>query len=214
MSLSRFLREYLYFSLGGGRRGKVRRYANLMLTMLLGGLWHGAGWGFVIWGGAQRAVPDDQPRLPPAAGAGEGEGDHEKAAAAGWLATEASVLLTFVAIMFSRVFFRAPDLDTALTILKRLVGLGPEAAQASAAATGLAPWLVLAGLWVACRVLPNSQQVLAGLEPGAPAAPALPGAPAWLRWSLTPRWAAVTALMAGAALLSLDRVSAFLYFQF
>jgi D-alanyl-lipoteichoic acid acyltransferase DltB (MBOAT superfamily) len=51
MTLSRFLRDYLYLPLGGNRKGKVRRYANLMVTMLLGGLWHGAGWTFVIWGG-------------------------------------------------------------------------------------------------------------------------------------------------------------------
>jgi len=49
--LSRFLRDYLYVSLGGSRRGPRRRQVNLMLTMLLGGLWHGAGWTFIAWGG-------------------------------------------------------------------------------------------------------------------------------------------------------------------
>lgn len=51
MTLSRFLRDYLYFALGGNRHGKSRRYVNLLVTMLLGGLWHGAGWTFVVWGG-------------------------------------------------------------------------------------------------------------------------------------------------------------------
>ena len=50
MSLSSWLREYLYITLGGNRRGWIRTYANLLITMLLGGLWHGAGWGFVLWG--------------------------------------------------------------------------------------------------------------------------------------------------------------------
>ena len=50
MSLSQFLRDYLYISLGGNRKGLIRRYANLMLTMVLGGLWHGASWSFVLWG--------------------------------------------------------------------------------------------------------------------------------------------------------------------
>jgi len=50
MSLSQFLRDYLYIALGGNRHGAVRRYANLMTTMVLGGLWHGASWSFVIWG--------------------------------------------------------------------------------------------------------------------------------------------------------------------
>ena len=51
MTLSAFLRDYLYIPLGGNRKGKARRYINLTMTMLLGGLWHGAGWTFVIWGG-------------------------------------------------------------------------------------------------------------------------------------------------------------------
>jgi alginate O-acetyltransferase complex protein AlgI len=50
MSLSRWLRDYLYISLGGSRRGRLRTYVNVMLTMLLGGLWHGANWTFVLWG--------------------------------------------------------------------------------------------------------------------------------------------------------------------
>jgi D-alanyl-lipoteichoic acid acyltransferase DltB (MBOAT superfamily) len=49
-TLSRFLRDYLYIPLGGNRKGRARRYLNLLLTMILGGLWHGAGWGFVLWG--------------------------------------------------------------------------------------------------------------------------------------------------------------------
>ena len=55
MTLSRFLRDYLYVPLGGNRHGRARRYVNLMLTMLLGGLWHGASWTFVIWGGLHGA---------------------------------------------------------------------------------------------------------------------------------------------------------------
>ena len=51
MTLSRWLRDYVYIPLGGNRKGTVITYRNLMLTMLLGGLWHGAGWTFVVWGG-------------------------------------------------------------------------------------------------------------------------------------------------------------------
>ena len=51
ISLSTWLRDYLYVPLGGNRRGRARTYVNLMITMLLGGLWHGAGWGFIVWGG-------------------------------------------------------------------------------------------------------------------------------------------------------------------
>lgn len=56
MSLSRWLRDYLYISLGGNRKGKIRTYINLMITMLLGGLWHGASWRFIIWGGLHGAA--------------------------------------------------------------------------------------------------------------------------------------------------------------
>src|SRR6185369_3231594 len=51
ISLSRFLRDYLYIPLGGNRHGAPRRYLHLMVTMVLGGLWHGAGWTYVVWGG-------------------------------------------------------------------------------------------------------------------------------------------------------------------
>ena len=51
MTLSRWLRDYLYIPLGGSRAGRARTYRNLMITMLLGGLWHGARWTFVVWGG-------------------------------------------------------------------------------------------------------------------------------------------------------------------
>jgi D-alanyl-lipoteichoic acid acyltransferase DltB (MBOAT superfamily) len=56
MSLSRWLRDYLYIPLGGNRHGRLMTYRNLMLTMLLGGLWHGASWNFVIWGGYHGAL--------------------------------------------------------------------------------------------------------------------------------------------------------------
>ena len=53
ISLSSWLRDYLYIPLGGNRHGEAKRYRNLMLTMLIGGLWHGAAWTFVLWGGLQ-----------------------------------------------------------------------------------------------------------------------------------------------------------------
>src|SRR5207253_3788693 len=56
ISLSSWLRDYLYISLGGNRRGPVRTYVNLFVTMLLGGLWHGAAWNFVLWGAYHGAI--------------------------------------------------------------------------------------------------------------------------------------------------------------
>src|SRR6185295_4237272 len=94
MTLSRFLRDYLYFPLGGNRRGKARRYLNLMITMLLGGLWHGAGWTFVIWGGLHGLYLVINHAWQAAT--------HGIAGSSRWLesrfATAAGVLVTFLAV--------------------------------------------------------------------------------------------------------------------
>jgi alginate O-acetyltransferase complex protein AlgI len=119
MSLSQFLRDYLYFRLGGNRRGAAQRYVNLMVTMLLGGLWHGASWTFVVWGGlhglyllvnhAWRAVAPALPR----------PGRH--AAAAGKFAGSA---LTFLAVVVAWVFFRSTTFDGAARVLQGMVRIG------------------------------------------------------------------------------------------
>jgi alginate O-acetyltransferase complex protein AlgI len=106
ISLSRWLRDYLYIPLGGNRKGPTRTMVNLFLTMLLGGLWHGANWTFVVWGAyhgmllaAQRLIPKswDHPALRPA-----------------------TTLLTFLLVCIGWVFFRAQTLGEAGTILRGL----------------------------------------------------------------------------------------------
>lgn len=119
MTLSRFLRDYLYIPLGGNRRGAARRYLNLMLTMLLGGAWHGAGWTFIVWGalhggllvvhGAwrsalRRLAPGLVGRRVPGMGV------------LAWL-------LTFGAVVVGWVFFRAADVPTAMSVLRGMAGL-------------------------------------------------------------------------------------------
>src|SRR5882672_8115549 len=110
ISLSTWLRDYLYIPLGGNRKGEGRTYLNLMIVMLLGGLWHGASWNFVIWGGIhggmlalERRLGKTHPlrRLPPAL----------------------SVASTFVIVCLSWVFFRAKTLGQALTFFGSLFGL-------------------------------------------------------------------------------------------
>ncbi|MCK1298322.1 MULTISPECIES: MBOAT family O-acyltransferase [unclassified Bradyrhizobium] len=112
MTLSHFLRDYLYIPLGGNRRGRVLRYVNLLLTMLLGGLWHGAAWTFVIWGAlhgaylcvnhAFNALVPNVPKLlaRPARAAG--------------------AVLTFLAVVVAWVFFRAERVDWAMRILNAM----------------------------------------------------------------------------------------------
>src|SRR6185436_13098060 len=118
MTLSRFLRDYLYFPLGGNRHGKTRRYVNLMVTMLLGGLWHGAAWTFVIWGGLHGVYLVINHAWQAAAG--------RIAGSSRWLdsrlATAAGVLVTFVAVTLAWTFFRATSLDAALRMLTAMSG--------------------------------------------------------------------------------------------
>jgi alginate O-acetyltransferase complex protein AlgI len=112
ITLSEWLRDYLYIPLGGNRKGRVRTYVNLMATMLLGGLWHGASWNFVFWGllhggalavhklWAGRRGPASRPLHP----------------VVGWAATYAFVCVTWV-------FFRAQSFADALAVLRKITGI-------------------------------------------------------------------------------------------
>jgi alginate O-acetyltransferase complex protein AlgI len=109
MTLSRFLRDFLYIPLGGNRKGRWMTYRNLMLTMVLGGLWHGAAWTFVAWGAfhgaglcAERAIKG-------------------RFRAPAWLRWA----ITFHLVVFGWILFRSLDLETAATFLSRFADWGP-----------------------------------------------------------------------------------------
>ena len=123
MTLSRFLRDYLYIPLGGNRRGALRRYVNLVVTMLLGGLWHGAGWTFVVWG-ARTAPFCHQSRLARAARR------DSRRARPGSLARQRSAPAHVRRGLRTWVFFRADDLPSAVLILRGLAGLNGHALPA------------------------------------------------------------------------------------
>lgn len=111
ISLSTWLKEYLYIPLGGNRKGVRRRYINLLLTMLLGGLWHGANWTFVFWGGLNGlALCADKLLAKP---------DKKKGATTQVL----SMLGTFCFISFTWIFFRAESFSVAWTVIKRIITL-------------------------------------------------------------------------------------------
>lgn len=121
MTLSRFLRDYLYFPLGGNRKGELRRYVNLMLTMVLGGLWHGAGWTFVCWGaahGVYLVVNHLYRQL-----------FRTKTQTRGWVQVT-SWCVTFLAVVFAWVIFRATSIDSALSIFRGMTGLNGLSAPA------------------------------------------------------------------------------------
>ncbi|OBV38333.1 MBOAT family O-acyltransferase [Janthinobacterium psychrotolerans] len=221
MTLSRFLRDYLYIPLGGNRHGGARRYLNLMVTMVLGGLWHGAGWNFLIWGALHGAFLGIH-------GAWRSLGFCGQSAA--WRI--AATALTFMAVCTAWVFFRATDLPSALAILGGLYG-GNGIALPDALARALTPvqpllaainvsyylgggaafvdswtWIAIAALLAfAC---PNTQQIMCLAEPALDAKPVING----LAWRPTRRWAAALAGLALASMLSLNRPAEFLYFQF
>ncbi|BAM02228.1 MBOAT family O-acyltransferase [Phycisphaera mikurensis] len=149
VSLSTWLRDYLYIPLGGNRCGRLRTYLNLLATMLLGGLWHGASWNFVVWGGLHgvalcvhkafrewRPLPDDGPA--PARGLGV-------VAGLAWAA--ASWLLTMTLVMICWVFFRAAHLADSFAFLWGLGSIplraGPWVQVASSVAFPLTLVLLL-----------------------------------------------------------------------
>lgn len=163
MTLSQFLRDYLYIALGGNRHGRIRRYVNLLTTMLLGGLWHGANWTFVVWGAlhgiylvmnhAWQAVASRSPF------------------SGGLVGRAAGVLLTFIAVIVAWVFFRAESLDSATTMLGSMFGLSAAPAQGSTFSAVFAGYAVppdsleyLGGLMslglAVAWLLPNSQELV------------------------------------------------------
>lgn len=163
MTLSRFLRDYLYIPLGGNRKGKPRRYLNLMATMLLGGLWHGAGWTFVIWGalhGLYLAINHLWRELIVARFLGW---------VPNWLGTLAGGALTFIAVVAAWVVFRAENIAQAMYLLKAMFGIAARPISFDAVMHGnlllltdvsgrdLVRLLIPGLLWV--WLLPNSTKI-------------------------------------------------------
>lgn len=221
MTLSHFLRDYVYIPLGGNRHGKVRHYLNLIGTMLIGGLWHGASWNFVLWGGlhgAMIALNHAVRIVCPA--------PKRWMAAAGWL-------FTFVTLCFLWVLFRAESFSGAQAVYAGLLSIGditwpqnvwhvlPHEAQDVLARLGgqagnlsylntvmFLPALLSAGL--VCFFLPNTVRLFS-LDADAE------DQPIWgrtLRFAPTARWASLCACLMVLSLMLMQRESPFLYFQF
>jgi alginate O-acetyltransferase complex protein AlgI len=193
ITLSQFLRNYLYIALGGNRRGPVRRYVNLLITMLLGGFWHGASWTFVVWGGihgaglivnhAWRNIASRYAIVVPGTLA--------------WAVTFAFVLLAWVP-------FRANSLDTTLRLWAAMVGGNGLLTEHSGFASPLVPLLWNVVLLTLARCAPNSQEMLPrGTDDGLVSLPKT-------RWAV----AAGVAMGVALAMVVAQRPSEFLYFRF
>jgi alginate O-acetyltransferase complex protein AlgI len=196
MTLSQFLRDYLYIPLGGNRRGAALRYVNLMITMALGGLWHGAAWTFVAWGTLHglylcinhawnRYGPPVVPRL-----AGP--------------ANLAALALTFVAVVVAWVFFRADNRTSALTILSKMA----DPTQIVFGRGEIADTLfisIYAGIaWFA----PNTQDVM-GYDHRNRSVGASIGA-----WQRRPLFLCASATLLAFGILGIQQNSEFIYFRF
>jgi alginate O-acetyltransferase complex protein AlgI len=218
ITLSRFLRDYLYIPLGGNRLGEQRRYLNLLVTMLLGGLWHGAGWNFLIWGGLHGLYLGIN-HLWRGWRGGDGP-----AWSMGWAAKGGCWAVTFVAVVIAWVFFRARTVAAAWQMLGGLFGL--EAGSSAYASPGILrlmdlPLLVgegrlllIGGGAVALAMsvallLPNVPQLFGYREyRHAPEPSRL------LRWRPNAAWALVSALALAISLFGMWQRLEFLYFQF
>lgn len=118
ISLSSWLKDYLYISLGGNRKGRIRTYINLFITMLLGGLWHGAGFRFILWGamhgialGVHKLYHEVFPaRLP-----------ERNYPVRQFFLTTFSVIVTFHFVCFCWIFFRADDMETAMQMIRQML---------------------------------------------------------------------------------------------
>ena len=201
MTLSRFLRDYLYFPLGGNRKGPARRYLNLMVTMLLGGLWHGAGWTFVIWGalhGLYLAINHGWHHVRRLLGH---DLKHRTR-----LGRFAGMALTFLAVVVAWVFFRAESLDAALSMLGAMAGrngVSPENGVGT-----MFGWI--AALWALAWLAPNTQQIMAAFRPALEEV-TYSGR---LRWQPNTLWLAGIAVGLLYTVTEMGKVSEFLYFQF
>lgn len=228
MSLSTFLRIYLYIPLGGNRFGPIRRYGNLMTVMLLGGLWHGAGWGFVVWGGLHGVYLVINHWFRHWLGESSG-GLWER-----WCGR----ILTFMAVVVAWVFFRSESFGAAGNILSGMAGLNGffldmethRELGVLGRALVKAGWqletsrnLIFTGvfecLWLAILLsivwfLPSSTEQVASLERQFDEPRRAARANLLLAWRPSMEWFVVAVLMLMLSLPHIFEKRPFLYFQF
>jgi D-alanyl-lipoteichoic acid acyltransferase DltB (MBOAT superfamily) len=213
ITLSSFLKEYIYIPLGGNRVSSAKQLRNLGLTMFIGGLWHGAAWTFVFWG-VLHGIYLACHHLWRRADFGFFTSPLYRR-----LASPAGAALTFVAVVVGWVFFRATSFSGAFHILGAMVqphtlwaGLQGTTPLAHLAQGEALPWLLVAYgvIWLA----PNPYQLLREQDAAGGADLLLASAPSPRRWQPSTAWAMATAVLLAVALLNLANVSEFLYFQF
>jgi len=226
ITLSRFLRDYLYIPLGGNRKGVIRQDINLMATMLLGGIWHGAGWTFLLWGGLHGLLLLMHRWW-------RTTGVSQALRGRAWWTVVASAL-TLLAVVFTWVPFRAESLGATLSVWAGMIGLnGIEVPQAAVALANYMPFLdiqvgapaeitlkyavLFVVLFIIVRWAPNAYSFMQPAHLGLPS-PGYPATditePSYLSWKPNAFWACVTSLVFLWVILELNDASEFIYFQF
>lgn len=180
MTLSRFLRDYVYIPLGGSRKGVTLRYSNLLITMLLGGLWHGAGWNFVIWGGLHGVYLIINHLFN-----GLRWFQFPARSVASRIAGLAGWAITMLGVMIGWVFFRSVDFQSAWQMIQSLVGLGAPPTESlprvlNALLEGPEKFIWLGFVTLIALFAPSTQQYLRNYRP----------AYGMKRSHLTSRWSA------------------------
>jgi alginate O-acetyltransferase complex protein AlgI len=205
MTLSRFLRDYVYIALGGNRVPHWRRLINLFLTMLIGGLWHGAGWTFVTWGALHGAMLVANQWFAAS-----------RLGASMALPRPVSVGVTFLIVALSWVLFRAQDMNAAGAVYSGMFGL--TGLSAIALPTDLPRVaLHLGALSLIVFLCPNTSQIMRKFDPGIIEYSGLTRTRSWVEWRPGTLWgmAVGLAVVASLALLwSVASVAPFLYFNF
>ncbi|HMO61961.1 MAG TPA: MBOAT family O-acyltransferase [Ferruginibacter sp.] len=191
ITLSSWLRDYLYIPLGGNRKGHARTYINLMLTMLLGGLWHGANWTFVVWGGLhgfylwiEKFIDDKTGLVKNMVQSGKKT-----------IAAFTYALFTFFLINITWVFFRASDFASASKVLKGMFGLHKGEAILTTLDL-IKAFTIIAGIFIVHWLLRNSKVLTVAYK-----------APWWVIGIV---WALLLLLL----IWSQESTSSFIYFQF
>lgn len=214
ITLSRFLRDYLYIPLGGNRQGPSRRTVNLFATMLLGGLWHGAGWTFIAWGalhGAYLMINHSWLTWVRRHAA-------LSRLSSGPVYAFGALLLTQLAVVVAWVFFRAESWKAAINVLAAMIGTRPS--LGAAATIGITPlhFLPIMLGYAVCLLLPNVNAMFEKWHVGLTTYDTpRPWSLVALRWRPTVPWAlAALVILASSVLVSMlaGDGSQFLYFQF
>jgi alginate O-acetyltransferase complex protein AlgI len=217
MTLSRFLRDYLYIPLGGNRHGMPRRYFNIFVTMLLGGLWHGASWTFVAWGalhGTYLIVNHFWRAIGRRAEPNQNMIGRRRDAGA-TMHSAACQTTTFIAVVIAWVFFRAPNFTTAFSILRFMVHIR-HAAEIQMIWSSYEVIFIAAGLLVVWAA-PNVLQMTGRYRPAILVYNDTVSPIISPRWAPSPAWGAICGFAAAMSILCIlisSYSSRFLYFQF